>query len=341
MKRKLAAAGVLLFILCFFCGCLREAAPTGASSTLPSTESASSSAPVAESASVSESGTETDVSAEGESTSSYAVIPSTETTAGYTTAYATESTAPSTTAATTAANDAVQSTRKSLAERFRELRENRANPLDEPDPAFFDDAVLIGDSVTMGLRNYTTLQRNRGNECLGAAEFLCCGSMSYTNALQPVGPDSMHPTYKGSKVTIEDGVRLCGAKKAFIMLGMNDFAGYGESTWKNSVTSILDRIMDQNPSVSIYVQSVTPIMNGMEHGNFTNERVQYFNAYLQQVCRERGYTYVDIYHVLADETGHLNSSYCGDPEGMGIHMNNTGSAAWSDYLQKTFCGTED
>ena len=47
---------------------------------------------------------------------------------------------------------------------------------------------------------YVTGQRNRGKACLGSAQFLCYGSMSYTNALEPVSANSMHPSYKGKKV---------------------------------------------------------------------------------------------------------------------------------------------
>ena len=247
--------------------------------------------------------------------------------------------AESVTAATSDAPSA-SSTRKTLIDQLRENIDSR-KPLGlrKTDPAFFDDAVFVGDSVTMGLKNYVQAQRNNGNACLGSSQFLCCGSMGYTNTLGKVGSGSMHPTYKGNKVTVEDGIRQCGAGKALIMLGMNDFSAYGEKTWKSSVTTLLDRIEDANPRVDIYIQSVTPIMSGKEHGRFTNEEIREFNDYLQSVCTARGYTYIDIYSCLSDENGYLKSSYCGDASAMGIHMSTAGAAAWAQYLQETFCGT--
>lgn len=270
-------------------------------------------------------------------TSTTATKPdSTEKTTTTTTTATTTTTTTTTSTTTKPVPTKPQTTRRSLIDRLRDLRAQNETP--QPDPAFFDDAVFVGDSVTQGLRNYVTGQRNKGKACLGSAQFLCFGSMSYTNALGSVDSQSMHPTYKGKKVRVEDGVQLCGAKKVFIMLGMNDFAGYGEKTWKKNVCALLDKIVEKNPDAAIYVESVTPILSGMEHGRFTNANIRTFNAYLQQVCEDSGYTYVDIYHVLADENGYLKKSYCGDPDVMGIHMSGAGCAAWVQYLQSAFCG---
>lgn len=341
MKKNIVFLSACL-LLCSLCGCNFDTAVADQTST------------------VSVAASESSVTHE---TTKQTQIPS-ETTAAETTEEETETThetdaetvkgeapteaAPSQTATSTAAAGTSASTTQSdpgdtTATRKRlldQLRESIEGSVRKKDPAFFDNVVFIGDSVTMGLKNYTNAQRNKGNACLGSAQFLCCGSMGYTNTLGKVGSGSMHPTYKGSKVSVEDGISQCGAGKAFIMLGMNDFSAYGESTWKSSVTTLLDRIAAENPRVEIYLESVTPIVNGKEYGKFTNEHIRQFNAYLQSVCDDRGYTYVDIYSVLADESGYLKKSNCGDASAMGIHMSNEGSAAWVQYLQTTFCGTD-
>jgi hypothetical protein len=344
MKKALATAVIVLCLVCFAQGCRSQDAPepTAPQTAEPTTlsEPASETTETTETTEPAETTEVTEVTestetttAESASTAS-AAPQDTATTATTTTTTTTTTTA--TTATTAAPPSQTQTTRKTLIDRWREFFDPQSDP--EPDPAFFDNAVFVGDSVTQGLRNYTTAQRNKGNECLGSAQFLCYGSMSYTNALEPVGTKSMHPSYKGRKVSIEEGVQLCGAGKVFIMLGMNDFSAYREETWKQNVCTLLDRISEKNPDVSFYLQSVTPIIDGKEHGRFSNANIQQFNEYLQQVCSDRGCTYVDIYHVLADDSGHLKKSYCGDPGVMGIHMSNSGSAAWVQYLQSAFCG---
>ena len=364
MKKTLAAAVAFLMLVCFAGGCLRDDAALSTqvrtaaeqvTQTLAESVSETTAAPEKTTAEkttaekmTAEKTTAEKTTAEKTTAEKTTVEKTTteKTTAEKTTAEKTttekttaeKATTEKTTAekTTTEKTTTEKTTRRSLIDQLRDLRNQYTEP--KPDPAFFDDVVFVGDSVTQGLRGYVTGQRNKGKACLGSAQFLCCGSMSYTNALAKVGAGSMHPTYKGKKVTIEDGVKQCGAKKVFIMLGMNDFSAYSEKAWKQNVLTLLDRITEKNPDVSIYLESVTPIISGMEHGRFSNENIQEFNAYIQQVCDDRGYTYVDIYHVLADDTGHLKKSYCGDPSAMGIHMSGAGSAAWAQYLQTTFCG---
>ena len=204
---------------------------------------------------------------------------------------------------------------------------------------FFNDAVFIGDSVTLGLSYYVNNQRDAGKSCLGKAQFLCSGSMSYSNSRGDVGKkNTIHPTYKGQEVLIEDGIKLCGAKKAFIMLGMNDFAAYDIEYIKGNIRDTLDKIIAKNPGIKIYIESVTPIAAGKEHGKFNNQKVDEFNEVLKGICREYSLQYVDINSQFKDANGCFNASYCGDngSSGMGIHMNPVGCKAWVDYLIKTF-----
>ncbi|MBQ3149843.1 MAG: hypothetical protein IJB86_01205 [Clostridia bacterium] len=211
---------------------------------------------------------------------------------------------------------------------------------DKPSPDFFNDAVFVGDSVTLGLKNRAVSERNKGNEFLGEAQFLCAGSLNYYSAASSLSNSyAIHPTYKGQKVTVPEGIKKSGAEKVFIMLGMNDFSGSATEVWQSNINKTFDKILELSPDVTIYVQSVTPIANGYEYGKFTNENIAVFNNYLASVCKERGFYYIDINSVLADETGYLNKSYCGDlgSGGMGIHMSYPGTDAWADYLENTFC----
>ena len=204
---------------------------------------------------------------------------------------------------------------------------------------FFNDAVFVGDSVSLGLSYYVNNQRDAGNSCLGSAQFLCSGSMSYSNSRGEVGKkNTIHPTYKGQEVLIEDGIKLCGAKKVFIMLGMNDFAAYNIEYIKGNIRDTLDKIIAKNPDVKIYIESVTPIAAGKEHGKFNNKSVDDFNEVLKGICREYSIQYVDINSQFKGADGCFKADYCGDngSNGMGIHMNPVGCKAWVDYLIKTF-----
>ena len=58
-----------------------------------------------------------------------------------------------------------------------EKSEQTSEPKKEVDSSWFDDAVFVGDSVTLKLSYYAD------NGSLGKAEFLCAGSLGYGEAL--------------------------------------------------------------------------------------------------------------------------------------------------------------
>lgn len=200
---------------------------------------------------------------------------------------------------------------------------------------FFDNAVFVGDSVTLGLRNFVTSERNKGHECLGKAKFLTEGSMGYSNTLPKIGAvNSIHPKYKGKEMYIEDALALIKAEKVFIMLGMNDFCIYSVSEGIGNAEKCINKIKEKNPDMDIYIESVTPALR--DRGSFSNANIDNFNAALKKFCEENGCTYVDVASVMKDSKGALIKSYCSDPEGKGVHMTYEGCRAWVDYLNKNY-----
>ena len=203
---------------------------------------------------------------------------------------------------------------------------------------FFDDVVFVGDSVSLGLRNYVTNQRNKGAECLGKAQFLVAGSMGYGNSLGAIGSaNSIHPKYQGKEIMIEDGVQKTGAKKVFIMLGLNDFCAYSVDTGMKNAEKLIGRIIEKNPDVKIYVQSVTPVIKAKEHGRFNNQSIDTFNAALKNLCNANGWTYVDVASSLKGADNCFKDEYCSDKDAQGVHMSYAGCKVWIDMLTNKYC----
>lgn len=197
--------------------------------------------------------------------------------------------------------------------------------------AFFNDAVFIGDSISLMLSYYVADQRNYG-DCLGTAKFLTSGSLGSAEALLPVSSDSLHPTYQGQKMLLEDSVALIGAKKVFIMLGMNDIALYGIEGALDYYEELVGTIRAKTPDAVIYAQSCTPIIKGKERSVLNNSNIRSYNAALQTRCANNGWNYLDLYSVVSDSEGYLLTEYCSDPDGMGMHFTNAGCHAWIEYL---------
>lgn len=121
--------------------------------------------------------------------------------------------------------------------------------VNDADWSFFDDAVFIGDSVSLKLRNYVIEQRKTDPGFLGSAQFLTSGSLGSGNALWEVSDESVHPAFQGVKMRLEDSIPLTKAKKVFIMLGINDLNVYGIDGAIDNYTTLLELIQAAVPDV--------------------------------------------------------------------------------------------
>ncbi len=196
--------------------------------------------------------------------------------------------------------------------------------------SYFDDAVFIGDSITQMLRQYAA-----ATDDLGQAQFLCSGSFSARNALMPVSSDSVHPSYNGAKMLVENSVPMTKAKKVYIMLGMNDIAREGgKEQALPAFEQMCDAILANAPDVALYVQSVTPRadMGDASLGDLNNENISAYNEMLCHLCQQRGWYFVNVAEAMFDENGYLDADFCGDPQALGMHFNTAGCKRWVDYL---------
>ena len=203
------------------------------------------------------------------------------------------------------------------------------------DDSYFDDAVFIGDSVTQKLEFYVKAKRKEQPDFLGKAKFLAVGSMGSGNVLGKVTSKSLHPTYQGQKMTVEDAVAACGANKVFIMLGMNDVYAYGKEKSVEHYATLVNRIREKSPNCKIFVEAVTPRIKGYDREPTTKSLFEYDQVLYDYVLenRENDIYYVDVaYAVRDDEVGALVREYCSDADGMGIHFTDAGCAVWVDYL---------
>lgn len=204
-------------------------------------------------------------------------------------------------------------------------------PACDPVPAsWFDDAVFIGDSVSVGLEYY-----QNATKALGNATMLCAVSFNAINALLPVSPTSLHPSYNGVKRLLEDNVQACGAKNVFIMLGMNGLT-YSVDYTMERTERMVDNILAKNPGVNIIMESVTPMTNNsylIPQYGYSNDRINRFNDRIKELCAKRQWYYIDVGSALKDASGALRTDFCSDNYSMGIHMTNSAYAVWVEYLK--------
>lgn len=191
---------------------------------------------------------------------------------------------------------------------------------------FFDDVVFVGDSVSTGLKYYCMK-----NPSLGKATFLTSVSLAVDNSMWDLNnKNAVHPTYKGEKVIVSDGIQKCGKKKVFIMLGINDLARCSVDETFENFKKLTDEILKKSPDVTFYVQSVTPLVKN--RGVLTNEKVNHYNARVSSYCRKQKWYFLDVASVFRNQNGALQVKYCSDPKKMGIHFSDEACAIWVKYL---------
>lgn len=196
--------------------------------------------------------------------------------------------------------------------------------------SYFDDVVFVGDSITEALEAY-----NMAYDVFGKATFLASRSLGAGSALGDVTENSVHPSYQGTKMKVEEGIQKCGATKIYILLGVNDLAIFGMDDALKYYTQLLHSIQETTPLVTVFVQSVTPIYATsylVTEGTVTNEMVQSYNEKLKEACKENHWFYLDVASSVIDEDGTLLPEYCSDPDGQGIHFTYDGCQQWADYL---------
>lgn len=204
-----------------------------------------------------------------------------------------------------------------------EGRDPVVNPpeVSDGDTSYFDDAVFVGDSVSLMLSYYAA-----DTGALGDAQFLVRGSYSVAHALN----GTMLMTYRGQKLSLPDAIAATGAKKVFIMLGMNDIGLYGiDATLKNWDT-LLWAVNKVCPGVEIVIQSMTPVYTGGERGKLTNPNIDAYNQRLQEFAEENSYGWLDVASSMKDATGGLAERYCSDQY---VHLTSDGAATWVQVLK--------
>ena len=198
------------------------------------------------------------------------------------------------------------------------------------DASWFDDAAFVGDSVSVTLANY-----NSSYGTLGKAKFFCSVSLSQTNALSYQDGNERLPEYpagSGQHPRIEDGIAASGAKKVYLMLGMNCIAS-GVDRVSQDLVTLVSKIQEKSPGIAVLIESVTPMTadSPRADGSLNNFTIQEFNEKMKAICQEKQWYYVNVAEAVTGDAGALKAEYSGD-KAMGIHFNYDGAAAWANYL---------
>jgi len=173
---------------------------------------------------------------------------------------------------------------------------------------YFDDALFIGDSRTVGIRDYGTLKN---------ADYFC------NVGLQAYQIDNT--TENGKTVWTVLNEKQYG--KIYIMLGINE-VGNNYDVTLTAYKKLVDGIKEVQPNALIFIQANLHVASFAETAAISNERINTLNSSLSELADNSRVFFIDANPVFDNEYGALPDDMTSD----GIHFLAKYYTTWCDWL---------
>ncbi len=184
---------------------------------------------------------------------------------------------------------------------------------DPVDDTFFENSLLIGDSIASALEIREVLPSSLHIE--------------YVIGLSPSkARTSKKVAYGDERVTMVELCQRMQPKNLFVMLGSNGLDRMKSGDIADDYHELLDELLQVLPDTEIYLLTVTPIRSPAtkkEYPTFTHARIQDFNKRLIAMAEEHGVRVIDCYTPLMMENMRdgEKTNFTGD----GIHLTQQGA----------------
>ena len=164
---------------------------------------------------------------------------------------------------------------------------------------------------------------------------------TYDNAIGSVGMSAKSlATYacvelnnSGSYVTMAKAVAGMQPKRVIITFGTNDLSpSYKAADFVKNYQTGIESIVEAYPSVDILINAIPPL--GQQHSNqsLTQTQVDEYNKALVEMCKEKGWKFLNSAEVLKDSaTGYAKSGYVESSDG--IHLTSAAMEALFTYVR--------
>lgn len=184
------------------------------------------------------------------------------------------------------------------------------------DEDYFNDALFIGDSRTIGLSEYGVL---------GDAIFFAHNGLSvYEVFSTTVSVADLGETTLTSLLDQKD------FGKIYIMLGINEL-GYNFDNTIQEYQAMVKSIQDQEPNSIIYIQANLYVTKSRSDSDdiYNNSNIRKFNEAIGQMADNQNIFYIDVNEIFDDGNGNLKDEYTSD----NTHVLGKYYASWSDWIK--------
>ncbi len=183
---------------------------------------------------------------------------------------------------------------------------------------YFDDTVMVGDSITYGMASYGYLNFNHVFAKIGLHQGTALTSKCvYTS--------------KTNGYSISDALKIVKPGKIYVTLGINAIYSYKADWFYNNYRALINKIKNASPESAIIIQSIFPVTQNWAINNGKpncNQYIAYANQKLSELAKEENCLFLHTYEDLTDENGFLKPEFSGD----GIHLSRKGYEAVFNYI---------
>lgn len=182
---------------------------------------------------------------------------------------------------------------------------------------YFDDAVFIGDSRTVGLHDYGGLDK--------ATFFATVGLNVYDMWSQ------RFCEVDGEKLTLEEALSRRQYKKIYFQIGINEMGRGTVDTFMQAYEESVRKFQQLQPDAIIYVQGIMRVTREKSDKDkiFNNPGIQVRNERIAQLADNMKIFYIDVNEVVCDDTGNLRKELTFD----NLHLYGSKYYIWVDFLK--------
>lgn len=178
----------------------------------------------------------------------------------------------------------------------------------ESDLSYFDDALFIGDSRTVGIKDYGDFENS---------DFFCTEGLA---------TDKINKTEVNGK-KFDEVIDAKQYGKVYIMLGINE-VGNDHEYVLTSYRAIVEKLKVHQPDAVIYVQANLHVSSAAETKVITNAAIDDLNNGIASLADNKRVFYLDINELFDDEYGFFNQSFTHD----GVHPEGMYYTQWCQWL---------
>lgn len=182
-------------------------------------------------------------------------------------------------------------------------------------PVSLNETLFVGDSRTVGIREYSGLK---------GADFFCSVGM---NVFDVTG-ESLSVDGVGN-VTLSQLLSKKQYSKVYIMLGINE-VGYPHSSVVDKYSKVLDLIKEKQPNASIIIEANLHVSKSRSDSDkvVNNASINDLNTKLSALADGSKVFYIDANTIFDDASGSLSSDMTSD----GTHLYAKYYPTWVEWI---------